>query len=95
VARAQRPLFLGRNFLGRNLAKLAEYQPRVNELEHARANLGEAEHLAETTDEKMHLAEIISRRGRIYRAEGDYDQARCASNAPLGNRASKKRACSN
>jgi tetratricopeptide (TPR) repeat protein len=66
----------GRFFLGRNLAKLAEYQLRANQLEAARADLDEAEQLAETTDEKMHLAEIIRLRGRIYQAEGDYDQAR-------------------
>jgi tetratricopeptide (TPR) repeat protein len=49
---------------------------RVHHLENARANLDEAEHLAETTDEKMHLTEIIRLRGRLWRAEGNYDQAR-------------------
>jgi tetratricopeptide (TPR) repeat protein len=66
----------GMFFLSRNLAKLAEYQLRANHLEAARANLDEAEQLAETTDEKMHLAEIIRLRGRLYQAEGNYEQAR-------------------
>jgi tetratricopeptide (TPR) repeat protein len=60
----------------RNLAKLAEYQLRANQLEEARANLGEAEHLAETTEEKDHLAEIIRLRGRLWHAEGHHKQAR-------------------
>jgi tetratricopeptide (TPR) repeat protein len=63
-------------FLARNLGKLAEYQLRANQVQQARTNLDEAEHLAETTDEKMHLAEIIRLRGRLWLAEGDYDQAR-------------------
>jgi tetratricopeptide (TPR) repeat protein len=66
----------GSFFLARNLAKLAEYQLRANQLVEARANLDEAEQLAETTDEKMHLAEIIRLRGCLYRAEGNCDQAR-------------------
>jgi tetratricopeptide (TPR) repeat protein len=66
----------GSFFLSRNFAKLAEYQMRANQLEHARANIDEAEHLVETTDEKMHLAEIIRVRGRLWQAEGDYEQAR-------------------
>ncbi len=71
MARTQRHLSLTRN-----LAKLAEYQLRANQHEEARANLDEAGQLAETTDEKMHLAEIIRLRGRLWHAEGDYDQAR-------------------
>jgi class 3 adenylate cyclase/tetratricopeptide (TPR) repeat protein len=63
-------------FLARNLAKLAEYQLRANQLEEARANLGEAEHLAETTEEKDHLAEIIRLRGRLWQAEGCHEQAK-------------------
>ena len=63
-------------FLARNLAKLGEYQLRANQVEQARASLYEAERLAETTEEKMHLAEIIRLRGRLYQAEGNYDQAR-------------------
>ena len=66
----------GSFFLARNLAKLAEYQLRANQLEEARANLDEAKHLAEATDEKMHLAEIIRLHGRLQQAEGNYDQAR-------------------
>jgi tetratricopeptide (TPR) repeat protein len=66
----------GSFFLARNLAKLAEYQLRANQLEEACANLDEAEQLAETTDEKMHLAEIIRLRGRLYQAEENYEQAR-------------------
>jgi tetratricopeptide (TPR) repeat protein len=82
----------GMFFLSRNLAKLAEYQLRANHLEEARANLDEAEHLAETTDEKMHLAEIIRLRGRLYQAEGNYDQARlCFERAIAQARAQKAR----
>jgi class 3 adenylate cyclase/tetratricopeptide (TPR) repeat protein len=66
----------GSFFLARNLAKLAEYQLRANQLGQARASLDKAEHLAETTDEKMHFAEIIRLRGRLWQAEGDYRQAR-------------------
>ena len=66
----------GTFFLTRNLAKLAEYQLRANQLEQARTSLDEAEGLAETTDEKMHLAEIIRLRGRLWHVEGDYLQAR-------------------
>jgi tetratricopeptide (TPR) repeat protein len=66
----------GSFFLARNLAKLAEYQLRADQLEGARTNLDEAEHLAETTDDKMHLAEIIRLRGRLWHAKGNYDQAR-------------------
>jgi class 3 adenylate cyclase/tetratricopeptide (TPR) repeat protein len=63
-------------FLARNLAKLAEYQLRANQLELARANLGEAEHLVETTEEKDHLAEITRLRGRLWQAEGHPEQAK-------------------
>ncbi len=66
----------GTFLLTRNLAKLAEYQLRANQVAEARANLDEAEQLAETTEEKMHLAEIIRLRGRLWQAEGNYDQAR-------------------
>jgi tetratricopeptide (TPR) repeat protein len=66
----------GTFLLSRNLAKLAEYQLRARQLEEARASLDEAEQLAETTDEKLHLAEIIRLRGRLYQAEGRYDEAR-------------------
>jgi ATP/maltotriose-dependent transcriptional regulator MalT len=59
----------------RNLAKLAEYQLRANQLEQARANLGEAERLAETTEERDHLAEIIRLRGRLWQAEGHFRAA--------------------
>ena len=63
-------------FLARNLAKLAEYQLRANQLEQARENLGKAEHLVETTEEKDHLAEITRLRGRLWQAEGHHEQAR-------------------
>jgi tetratricopeptide (TPR) repeat protein len=63
-------------FLARNLAKLAEYQLRANQLEQARANLGEAERLVETTEEKDHLAEIVRLRGRLWQAEGCHEQAK-------------------
>jgi len=62
--------------LARNLARLAEYQLRANQREQADANLREAEHLVETTEEKDHLAEIIRLRGRIWQAEGHYEQAK-------------------
>jgi tetratricopeptide (TPR) repeat protein len=82
----------GSFFLARNLAKLAEYQLRVNQVEEARANLDEAEQLAETTDEKMHLAEIIRLRGRLCQADGDYDQARvCFEHAIAQSREQKAR----
>jgi tetratricopeptide (TPR) repeat protein len=66
----------GSFFLARNLAKLAEYQLRVNQLEEAHTNLDEAEQLAENTDEKMHLAEIMRLRGRLCQAEGRHEQAK-------------------
>jgi len=66
----------GTFFLTRNLAKLAEHQMRANQLEQSRASLAEAEQLAETTEEKMHLVEIMRLRGRLWQAEGHYDQAR-------------------
>ena len=82
----------GTFLLTRNLAKLAEYELRANRLEEASANLDEAEQLAETTAEKMHLAEIIRLRGRIYQAEGDYDQARlCFERAIAQSREQKAR----
>jgi class 3 adenylate cyclase/tetratricopeptide (TPR) repeat protein len=81
LADIQRGVMLWRStsgifMLARNLAKLAEYQLRADQLEQARASIGEAEHLAETTEEKDHLAEIIRLRGRIWQAEGHYEQAR-------------------
>jgi class 3 adenylate cyclase/tetratricopeptide (TPR) repeat protein len=63
-------------FLARNLAKLAEYQLRANQLEQAGANLGEAERLTETTEERDHIAEIIRVRGLVWQAEGQPEQAR-------------------
>jgi tetratricopeptide (TPR) repeat protein len=82
----------GTFFLTRNLAKLAEYQLRANQLEEARANLNEAEHLAETTDEKMHLAEINRLRGRLWQTKGDYDQARlCFERAIVRSREQRAR----
>ena len=49
--------------LGRNLAKLAEYQLRANQREEADTSLREAEVLAETTEEKDHLSELFRLRG--------------------------------
>ena len=66
----------GSFFLARNLAKLAEYQLRANQLEAASTNLAEAEQAAETTEEKMHLAEIIRLRGRLWEVAGRRNQAR-------------------
>ena len=75
-------------FLARNLAKLAEYQLRANQLEQARENLGRAEHLVETTEEKDHVAEITRLRGRLWQAEGHHDQARlCYERAIAKSRA--------
>ena len=61
--------------LGRNLAKLAEYQLRANQHEQADTSLREAEVLAETTEEKDHLSELFRLRGRIFQAEGHHEQA--------------------
>ncbi len=81
LADIQRGLALWRKtsgifMLARNVAILAEYQLRANQLEQARASIREAELLAETTEEKDQLAEIIRLRGRIWQSEGHHEQAR-------------------
>ena len=66
----------GTFMLARNMAILAEYQLRANQLERGPISLGEAERLAETTEEKDQLAEIIRLRGRIWQSEGHHDKAK-------------------